>query len=102
MRSERVPVATMYCLKRIPRLTTLGRDELIPSISLADSPKFPLARITGKPEVEPMMRSSSLQKLENQNLDEGNWSPSALNLRKVVVCATDPLVLEDANKMGVN
>jgi hypothetical protein len=49
-----------------------------------------------------MVRGSSLQKLENQNLDEGNWSPSALNLRKVVVCATDPLVLEDANKMGVN
>ena len=59
-------------------------------------------RVTSKPEVEPMVRGSSLQKLENQNLDEGNWSPSALNLRKVVVCATDPLVLEDANKMGVN
>jgi hypothetical protein len=58
--------------------------------------------ITSKPQVEPMVRGSSLQKLENQNLDEVNWSPSALNLRKVVVCATDPLVLEDANKMGVN
>jgi len=58
--------------------------------------------VASKPEVEPMVRGSSLQKLENQNLDEGNWSPSALNLRKVVVCATALLVLEDANKMGVN
>ena len=42
------------------------------------------SRITDKPEVEPMVRGSSLQKLENQNLDEGNCSPSALNLRKVI------------------